>query len=333
MWEFIVIVICLFTNAVLAATELAFVSISKSRLKKLAREGKKGAADILELRENPEKALSVLQVGITFVGIIAAAVGGVGADEWLTPILMRSWGVSQFLGSMLTILIFVIPYTFINVLFSELLPKSVALRNPKWMLLHTRKWMIFFGTLFAPVVYLLEKSTKWCLRTFFFWIKYDHEPEESFSVGKMLRPYMVNLANIETKRIKDVMLPWTETVTISSVANTEEVKRIMVDTGHTRLPVLEEGKPIGILHSKEFMTHLEKKDPNWSHLIHPLIKFSPEDSLIEALKILQKSRYQMSLVFSDSKPIGMVTIEDILEEVVGEIYDEDDPSIHIVNEE
>lgn len=323
MWELVIIVFCLSFNALLSATELAFVSLSKGRLKRLVADGRPGAEEILRLRENPEKALSVLQLGTTFVGVIAAAVGGAGSDQWLSPILNKTF--SPAVSEVLAILLFVVPYTFISVVLSELLPKSLALRNPKWVLFHAKGWLIFMGKILAPVVFLLEKSTKWCVRIFFPWLKTDDgEKELAFTVGKVLRPYMVNLAKIEKQLVADVMVPWENTATLDKGASIEEVKAIVLETKHTRLPVVENGLPFGLLQTKEFMAFFEKKDSNWQGQLKPLIKLLENDNLVYALKLMQGNRCHMSIIYRGDHPIGIVTIEDILEEVVGEIYDEDD---------
>jgi len=325
MWQFVVIVLCIGINALLAASELAFVALSNPRLKKMAQEGQKAAERVLALRETPERTLSVIQVGITFVGIVAAAVGGVGIDSWLGPKLMSQFQLSKGMSEVLSILFFVVPFTFINVVLSELLPKSLALRNPKWVIFHTDKTLIFLEKLFAPVVFLLEKSTKFCAKFFFSWVKGEEAaPEQVFSVGKILHPYMVNLANIETKRVGDIMIPWVETDRISKDAPIEEVKQMVLKTKHTRLPVVKDEVPMGLLQTKEFLSSLEEKDLQWQDHLLDLIRLTEEDSLIHALKLMQEHRSHMSIVFRGEVPVGMITIEDILETVVGEIYDEDD---------
>lgn len=324
MWEILVILICLVLNGLIAATEFAFIAVSKSHLRKLSAEGHSAAERVLKLRENPERALSVMQLGITFIGVVAAAVGGA---EFSTPIsswLKNSVGLGPGISHSLAILIFVVPYTFINVVFSELLPKSLALRNPKKIIFHTDRWLILLSKILAPFVFLLEKSTKASANFFSRWIKKEDPAPEDVHVGALLRPYMVRLAGIEKKRIGDVMIPWEAVDTISKEASIDEIKEIILQKGHTRLPVIDGGEPLGLLLSKKFMIFFEKGDPNWQSLLKPLIKLADSDSLVHGLKAMQAERSHLSIVYSQNRPVGIVTIEDILEEVVGEIYDEDD---------
>ncbi|NGX47117.1 MAG: Magnesium and cobalt efflux protein CorC [Chlamydiae bacterium] len=325
MWQIIVIIICLGINALIAATEFAFIAIGKPRLKKLAAEGHESAKRVLTLRENPERTLSILQLGITFIGVVAAAVGGVQIGGWLHNWLTQSVGLGKRLSEVLAILLFVVPYTYINVVLSELLPKSLALRNPKWIIFHVDRWLIFLEKILAPIVFILEKSTKLSVKLFFSWVKHE-EPngDEIIAVSKLIRPYMLNLAKIEKRKIRDAMIPWSEVDKISTETSIEEVKKFILRTGHTRIPIVKNGDPAGLLLSKEFTAFYEKNDPNWQVLERPIIKLNDQDTLLHGLRLMQSQRSHLSLVLSATKPIGIVTIEDILEEVVGEIYDEDD---------
>lgn len=324
MWEIFVILICLALNALIAATEFAFIAVSKSHLKKLSGEGHSAAERVLKLRENPERALSVMQLGITFIGVVAAAVGGAQFGNSISSWLIHSFGFGPTISHFLAILIFVVPYTYINVVFSELLPKSLALRNPKKIIFHMDRWLIFLSKVLAPIVFLLEKSTRVSADFLSCWIKKEEPAPEDVQVGALLRPYMVRLAGIEKKRIGDVMVPWEAVDTISEKASIGEVKEMILRTGHTRLPVIDGNEPMGLLLSKKFMIFFEKGDPNWQSLLKPLIKLADSDSLVHGLKAMQSEHSHLSVVYSQNQPVGIVTIEDILEEVVGEIYDEDD---------
>lgn len=325
MWQFVVILCCIALNALIAATEFAFIAISKPRLRKLAKEGHKSAERILKLRDNPERTLSILQLGITFVGVVAAAVGGATFYKAFSAWMQIHLEIGPTFSEILSILLFAIPYTYLNVVLSELMPKSLALRNPKWIIFHADRWLLFLDKILSPIVFLLEKSTKFSVKFLFSWVKHE-EPEtgEPVTVGSHLHYYMLNLSKIEGKKLSDVMIPWEKADTIPKSMPIEEVKKFILEKGHTRIPVVEEGKPIGLLLSKEFMIFYEEGDPNWQALITPLIKLSASDRLTHGLRVMQSQRSHLSLVLKDLQPVGIVTIEDILEEVVGEIYDEDD---------
>jgi len=325
MIELVIILFCLFCNALIAATEVAFVSLSRSRLKQRVALGDEVAKRVLTLRENPERTLSLLQLGTTFVGVVAAAVGGSQTNELLTPFFEERWSMPYPLAVTLSILLFVVPYTYLSIVFSELVPKILALRNPQRVLYRASNWLIGFGKILKPLIFLLEKLTKLSLRWFFPKTEEKSaEHEEVFLVGKTVHPYMVNLANIEKRHVADILIAWEDTVKVSIEASTEEVKELVLSSGHTRIPVVEKEKPIGLLHAKEFMALLDKRQIDWKEGLLPILSVEKKASLVDALKYMQKEKTHMCLVMEEEKPIGMVTIEDILEEVVGELYDEDD---------
>src|SRR5690606_16344386 len=130
MEEAIIIFVCLILNALLAAYEMAFVSVPKPELRSLARQGNKDAQTLLSLRVNPERTLSVIQIGITLVGVVAAAVGGAGAAESFEPFLMQKLKISKFAAGALSVFLVVLPISFLTVVAGELVPKTLALRNP-----------------------------------------------------------------------------------------------------------------------------------------------------------------------------------------------------------
>src|ERR1035437_1750694 len=128
--EWIVILVCLGLNALLAAAEMSFVTVTRSQIKELVKTGKASATVLLALRENPERTLSVMQVGIGMVGALAAAVGGVEAHQKIAPYFIAKFALSPQVGNFLSVATVVIPLTFVNVIFAELVPKTLALRNP-----------------------------------------------------------------------------------------------------------------------------------------------------------------------------------------------------------
>src|SRR3954468_13474419 len=117
--EWLVIAVCLCLNALLAAAEMSFVTLTRSQVKELAKTGKKSATILLALRENPERTLSVMQVGIGMVGALAAAVGGAEAHQHLAPYLMHEFTLTVRMAKVLSIACVVIPFTFVHVIFAE----------------------------------------------------------------------------------------------------------------------------------------------------------------------------------------------------------------------
>lgn len=329
MEEVIVVGACLVFNALFAAYEMAFVSVSKSELRVLARRGNKDAQTLLTLRESPERTLSVIQIGITLVGAIAAAVGGAGASETLEPYFIQKFGMREIIAESLAVVLVVLPITYLSVVVGELVPKSLALRNPAKIVLGGAKWLFIFDRIFASLVHSLEWSTKLILRIFFKKSKASAKHVETTIEIDTFSPihqrFMLNMAEIEKKKINDIMLPWSQVTSIQINNTTEEVTQTILSSGHTRLPVGEGENILGVLHSKEFLALKETGERSWQTAIRPIIFVQPTDSAFGVMRILQEKRNHMTIVKSlTGELLGIVTLEDILEEIVGDIFDEDD---------
>lgn len=329
MVESAVILICLIINALLAAYEMAFVAVPKPELRALARKGNKNALKLLSLRENPERTLSIIQVGITLVGSIAAAVGGIGASDLLQPYFVKTFGFSDLVAESLAVVLVVLPITFLAVVVGELVPKTLALRNPAKILLAGAFWLFFFDRYLAPLVRLFETSTKFILRIFFRKSRMQASAPETAIEIDALSPthqkFMLNLSQIEKKRIKEILLPWAQVVSVASTSPMEEVKQTILASGHTRLPVTSDDKVLGILHAKEFLAFRETGESNWQPLVRPVILVQTMNSALGIMRTLQESKNHMAVVVSPiGEKLGIVTLEDIFEEIVGDIYDEDD---------
>ena len=333
MMTLLVISLCLILNALLSAIEMAFVSVGKPELRQKSRAGDKKAFELLRLRENPERTLSVLQIGITLVGAISAAVGGAGADEKLAPLIQAQFSTSERFSEAVAIVLVVLPLTYFSVVLGELVPKTFALRQPLRVSLNGLPFLKLGEFFLAPLVSVLEWSTQLALKVF---SKLTPQasgasaPLESQSVdlaglSVSHKQLVFNLVNIETKRASDVLLPWEDVEKLSYESLTSDVIAAIVRCRHTRLPVLSDTAIKGILHSKEFISYLAAADENWQKIIRPPLMISPQLPLLSLLRIMQSTKTHMAIVQDqEAQPIGIVTLEDILEEVIGEIYDEDE---------
>lgn len=329
MDEAIVILICLILNALFAGYEMAFVSIPRSELRGLVKSGNRDAKRLLTLRENPERTLSIIQIGITLVGAIAAAVGGAGAGETLEPFFMQTYGMREPVAEVLAVVLVVIPITYLSVVVGELVPKTLALRNPARIVIAGAKVLFVADRLFSPVITILEWSTKKILKTFFKKSTVpppsDQAPIEIDSLSPVHQTFMLNMADIEKKKIKDILLPWPQVVSVQKSSTMDEITQVVVGSGHTRLPVKEDGHVAGVLHAKEFIALKESGDTHWQAIIRPALLVQPSDSALGVMRLLQDKKNHMAIVVLPSgERVGLVTLEDILEEIVGDIFDEDD---------
>lgn len=341
MLEILIIVLCLLINGLLAAAEIAFVAVNRPLLRELVRQGHKKAQLLLRLRDNPERTLSVVQIGITLVGALAGAVGGAGAEELLSPTLEHGLGVTEATADTISIGIVVLPLTYATVVVGELVPKSLALRNSMGLALSAARWLALFDTILGPIVTLFEWSTKKVLNLLSLVrllgpspIATEEAPPEMSESGEDTitldslsmphRQYVMNLVNLERKTLREIHLPWKHVVHVQLTQAVEEIESIILASGHTRIPVVQAQAVVGILNTKEFIALRGAGRDNWASLVRPAIKLQANTRLVTGLRLLQERRMHMAIVYADHAILGIVTLEDILEEIVGEIYDEDD---------
>lgn len=335
MIELIAVVVCILLNAAISAVEMAFVSVEEYQLRKLAADGNRDAKVILSLHKSPERTLSVLQVGITMLGALGAAVGGAGSEQWIEPWLTNGLGLSHSTSQVLSIVMVVLPITFFSVVVGELVPKSLALRSPLSISLRSARWLCRSERVLVPIVNVLEWSTKALLKLIS--PKHKKQPAGATSGAELIelqslsaehRQYVLNLVHIERHRVRDILRPWNEVLVVDTGLPIEEVEKIVITSGHTRLPVLKGPCVMGVLNTKEFLALRATGSTTWEYLARPVVFSRPGDSVLQTLKRMQQSHVHMSIVAHDDQhPIGIVTMEDIIEEIVGEIFDEDDDGV------
>ena len=329
MFELVVIFFCLMINALLAAYEMAFVSVPRPELRSEARKGNKSARQLVTRREHPERTLSVIQIGITMMGAVAAAIGGAGAADNLEPWLIENLGISVLAAEVLSILLVVAPITYLSVVVGELVPKTLALRMPLRISLAGAPILFVADRVLSPIIAVLEWSTRRILKLF---TRHSAAQETSAPTtieldmfSQVHQKLMLNLVGIEKKQVKEILLPWSQVDFVTKTDTIEDVTHVVLSVGHTRLPVLENDQVIGILHTKEFVAFRESGERNWLSIIRPILRVHSGDSVLGVLGLLQEKRNHMAIVFSAAgERMGIVTLEDILEEVVGDISDEDE---------
>jgi len=317
-------------NSLLAAYEMAFVTVSRGSLRKLAKEGNADAQRLVGLRESPERTLSIIQIGITLVGVLSSAVGGAGASESIEPIFRERFGLGENSAEFIAIILVVLPLTYLNVVIGELTPKSIALKHPLRITLWGAKWLFIADRILAPAVNTLEWSTRQILRIF-------RSPPPAASPETLLEidalpPHhqqaVLNLAHLETRKVRDILVPWSSVVRVGTEDSMDAIVPLIFASGHTRMPVVDEkGSVIGILHTKECLAFRETGGKDWKSIIRPILVVQPQDATLSILRQMQKGKSHLAVVMAGKDhPLGIVTFEDISEEIWGDLYDEDEDS-------
>lgn len=329
MEELVIVMVCLALNGLFSCFEMAFVTVTKPQLRQLAKEVTSPATKLLRLRENPERTLSIIQIGITLVGMVSAAVGGAGAEEFLAPFFERRFTMSENAAEGLAIAVVVLPLTILSVILGELVPKTIALRNPLRVSLLGARWIVLADRIFSPLVTFLETATKLILRLLPTRLGPDTPVDSSsLDVGSLSVPtqqYVANLAITETRRVREVMVSWPSVSKISLSDERGAVATAVIVSGHTRLLVVENHEVRGLLHTKEFIAMLATENADWHSIVRPVLFVKESEMALAALRLMQSKRTNLCVVLDDNaEPIGIVTLADIIEEVVGDIFDEDD---------
>jgi len=346
--EIILILIFVIINGFFAASEIAVVSVRKSRIKQLLEEGKTNAKFLSELRHNPDRFLATIQFGVTCAGAIASAIGGATAIDKIKPILQEvPITVISKSSEAISIGIVVIFVTYISIIFGELVPKSIALANPESVALFVAPFVTAFSKVAGFFVKLFSFSTNFILRPFgkkaFTERAFISEEEVKLLVeegGEQgifepdERELIHSVFEFTDTFVKEVMIPAPQMVTIKADLPIEEMKRIIMEEKFSRYPVI--GQEIndikGILYAKDFYNSLLTTGTvNLRKIIKPPL-FIPETMKISNLmREMQKRRFHMAIVVDEYGAVsGLVTMEDLLEEIVGEIRDEYDTESPVI---
>jgi putative hemolysin len=313
----LVVVACIALNAALAALEIAFVSASKADIRAHAITGDVRVWHFLRLRETPERTLSAIQVGITLVSLLSGAVGGAGAQEFVSPFLKQRLGLGEGSATVLAIAIVAVPLMFVTIVVGELVPKALALQHPDIALAGARDsgcWNVFL-----PIVGVLAWVTKTLVA----------QCPRHGSVQRRRASRGHPAALCTDPSIRATPRPRRDDAMVadrhSGRVNCPQSLADRPCVGHTRLPILRNGKVSGVLHTKELLAFLAAGERDWRTLVRPAVTVGPDDPLLSVLRLLQARRSHMGIVMAlDRTPVGIVTLEDILEEILGDLYDEDD---------
>jgi len=350
MNEIFLILFLLIFNGIFAASEISVVTLRRSRLKQLIEQGKQNADIVEKLKDNPDRFLATIQVGITLIGSLASAVAGAFAVKNIKPFIESlPFNFLKISAEAISITLVVILVTYFSVVLGELIPKSIGLAYPDWVSLRTAKFIDRFSKLSSLLIKILTFSTNLVLKPFGLkafsergFISQEElkllieEGEEKGIFEPEERQLISSAFSFAEITVKEIMTPAPQMVTVSIYMSIEEIKEIIIDEQFSRYPVI--GKDLndirGILYAKDFYK-LIYKQPNGKFDIKKILKppmFVPETMKINILlNEMQKKRVHMAIVVDEYGVVtGLVTLEDILEELVGEIRDEYDIEMPVI---
>ena len=318
----VALVILIALSAFFSASETAYTSINKVRLKNLVNDGNKKAEKALKLSENYEKLLTTILVGNNLVNILASSI-----CTWMFALFFGDWSVIAATLFMLVVLL----------TFGEITPKTIAKRNPEKVAMLFASPLSFVMALLTPIS-MLFRALSGSINS----ENADEQPtltEEELSVmideiegegvlEKSESELIKSAIEFDDKQVSEILTPRVDIVAVERSATMEDLKNVLLSSGFSRIPVYDGtiDRIIGVIYAKDFYSrYFEGTTAKMEDLMRP-VKFIPETTTVaRTLTEIQKSMVQMIVVVdSYGGTVGIVSLEDILEELVGEIWDESD---------
>lgn len=348
--QLLFLLILTIANAFFAGAEMATVSVNKNKIKMLAENGNKNAQLLQELLKEPTKFLSTIQVAITLSGFLASASAATSFSAPL-DILMTKLGMPY--GETIAIIIVTVVLSFFTLVFGELVPKRIALQKAEAISLFTIKPVLFISRLTSPFIKLLSFSTGLVLQVLGMKAENLEENISKEEIKSMVEAGQANGVFNETEKeminsifefddilASEIMIPRTDVYSIDIDASIGEYLDELLETKHSRIPVFEEDidNIIGVLYIKDLI--LEARNKGFENVdIRSILRkpyLVPESKNIDTLfKEMQKSKKYIAILIDEYGGFsGIVTMEDLVEEVMGNIddeYDDNEPKLEKID--
>lgn len=339
-------IILIALNAFFAATEIAVISLNEKKVRALAEDGNKKAVKMLKIIEEPTQFLSTIQIGITLAGFLGSAFAADNFAEVLSAAISKAFNLSadntKIINTVAVVLVTLI-LSYFTLIFGELVPKRIAMKHKEKLANSVCGIISFLAAILKPIIWFLTISTNAVLRL----VGIDpHEKEEPVSEEDIVLmldagadegsldhddiEYIKNVFKLDKMTAEDVMTPRKSVISISYDASDKEIIEIIEEESYSRIPVYEDNpdKIIGILHACDYLLKRNEKNFDLKSILHTPV-FVPETVSLDVLfKDMQTDHNHLAVVVNEyGETSGIVTMEDILEEIVGEIWDERDEEI------
>ena len=339
-------IILIALNAFFAATEIAVISLNEKKVRALAEDGNKKAVKMLKIIEEPTQFLSTIQIGITLAGFLGSAFAADNFAEVLSAAISKAFNLSadntKIINTVAVVLVTLI-LSYFTLIFGELVPKRIAMKHKEKLANSVCGIISFLAAVLKPIIWFLTISTNAVLRL----VGIDpHEKEEPVSEEDIVLmldagadegsldhddiEYIKNVFKLDKMTAEDVMTPRKSVISISYDASDKEILEIIEEESYSRITVYEDNpdKIIGILHACDYLLKRNEKNFDLKSILHTPV-FVPETVSLDVLfKDMQTDHNHLAVVVNEyGETSGIVTMEDILEEIVGEIWDERDEEI------
>lgn len=349
--ELILILVLLLANGVFSGTELAMVSARRGRLQQKADDGETGAEVALALQDDPNRLLSTVQIGITLISTLTGVYGGASIADKITPLLEPVPYIGEYAG-IVALTGVVILLTYLSLVISELVPKRLAMMHAESIAIRMAAPMNIVAAFSRPLVWLLTASTELLLRLFGQNANNSaavteedirqlvREGAEGGALDAHEREIFENVFSLGDMTVRQVMTPRTDVYSLDADASIESVVDDLLESGFSRAPVYEKDLDhvVGVVHARDILRLVRSNETR--NLVRSAMRpplFVPEQSRAgDTLALFKKTQQHLAVVVGELGTVeGIITLEDVLEEIVGDIADEHDDaeSPHIVRRE
>lgn len=341
IFQLTVLLVLILLNAYFAATEIAFISLNDAKIEKQAKEGNKKAKQIEKMLKNPSKFLATIQIGITLAGFLSSAFASDTFANMLAPKLNSLFpfiSVEIFKG--ISIIIITIILSFFTLVFGELVPKRIAMKYYEKIAYYSIGTIRAISILTAPFVKILTMSTNVISKLFGISENEEEivteeeikmlidEGEEKGTIKLEEKEMINNIFEFNDISVSEVMTHRTDIFAIDINSDIEENLKELDDYKYSRIPIYEDtiDDIKGILFIKDLLKYYRTKKPiKVKNIMREAYFVSENKPINELFKDLQKNKMQMAIVIDEyGGTAGLVTMEDLLEEIVGNIFDEYD---------
>ena len=339
--QILVLVILTGINAFFAASEIAFISLNDNKIEKQAKEGNKKAKQIQKMLENPSKFLSTIQIGITFAGFLSSAFASDAFADMLAPALNSLIPIGIGAWKSISIILITIILSFFTIIFGELVPKRFAMKNYEKISFATIGIIRAISLITSPFVKFLTVTTN-AISKLFGVGENDEEVvteeeikmmvdqgEENGTIEEEEKELINNVFEFNDITVSEIMTHRTDMFAVDINMGADELLEEIIkdDCKHSRIPVYEEtiDEIKGVLYVKDIIKNIGKKTFKIKNIMKEAYFVSQNKLINELFRELQRNKKHIAIIIDEyGGTAGLVTMEDILEEIVGDIFDEYD---------
>ena len=335
--DVLVVFLLILVSGVFVAAEMSLVSLRDSQIKQMAHHGRRGRA-VAQLNENPNRFLSAVQIGVTLTGFLSAAFGGATLEAAVSPLLVRWFGLSEQVASTVALIVITVLIAYVSIVVGELTAKRLALQRTEAYAMALAPLVNLVAQVLRPVIWLLGVSTNVLVKLL------GGDPgagreevsdEEiralvsgSTTLGAEERRIVDDVFAAGDRSLREVMLPRTEVDFIAGDVPAHKAVRELLRSPHSRYPVTGESADdvLGFVHVRDLLDpDVSTRNVRVADLARPVLRMPDTVRVLHALSEMRRGRSHLAIVVDEyGGTAGIVTMEDLVEELVGDISDEYD---------